>query len=279
MEMSEVSNKKFAAQVRLETIKEVGKRGFGHIGGALSATDLIAVLYNDVMNYDPKDPNKVDRDKLVMSKGHAGPAVYAALALKGFFPIEWLDTLNQPGTHLPSHCDKNLTPGIDMTTGSLGQGVSTSIGLALAQKLDGLDSYTYLCTGDGELDEGQCWEGALFAPSQNLDNLIWFVDYNKRQLDGATEDIIDLLNVAAKFESFGWHAQSIDGGDVDAIKAAIEVAKSVKGKPSAIVLNTTKGAGVKYVEDIFMNHHIPLVDEGLAEAIAQCEAGLAAIEA
>lgn len=155
---------KFAARIRLETVKQVGKRGFGHLGGALSVADALAVLYGGMMKIDPKKPDWPERDKLVMSKGHAGPAVYSVLVLKGYFPMDWLETLNQPGTHLPSHCDRKLTPGIDMTTGSLGQGVSAAI--ALAPKMDDKGARTYLFVGDGECNEGQVWEGALFANQQ-----------------------------------------------------------------------------------------------------------------
>jgi transketolase len=269
--VSKLDYDKFAAEIRLETVKEVGTRGFGHLGGALSVADVLAVLYTDVMKIDPKRPDWEDRDQLVMSKGHAGPSLYATLALKGYFPMDWLKTLNQPGTRLPSHCDKKLTPGIDMTTGSLGQGVSTAIGLALSQKMDERDSRTWLITGDGELDEGQCWEGALFAPNHDLDNLIWFVDFNKKQLDGRTAEISDLRDIAAKFAAFGWHTQRIDGGDTAAIKDAIDKAIAEKGTPSCIVLDTIKGAGVPCIEEIELNHHIPIEGEFLENAIKQCE--------
>jgi len=279
MEMTTAELKKFAAKIRLETVKEIGARGFGHLGGALSVVDALAVLYGGAMNIDPKNPDWADRDKLVMSKGHAGPALYATLALKGYFPLEWLATLNQPGTKLPSHCDRKLTPGIDMTTGSLGQGVSTAIGLALAQKMDGKNARTYLFVGDGECNEGQVWEGALFAPQHKLDNLILFVDYNHKQLDGTTEEIIDMGDITAKFSAFGWHAQSIDGGDMKAIENAIELAKSKKNKPSCIVLNTVKGAGVPCVAAIKLNHHIVLDGELLKTAINECEEALSKAEA
>lgn len=272
--MNTYEYKRFAAKIRLEIVKEIGALGFGHIGGSLSVADLLSVLYTDVMRYDPRNPGWPERDKLVMSKGHAGPAVYATLALKGFFPMDWLGTLNKPGTRLPSHCDRLLTPGIDMTTGSLGQGVSSAIGLALAQKIKGYDSYTYVITGDGELDEGQCWEGALFAPNRNLDNLIWFVDYNKRQLDGRTKEVIDLKDIAAKFNAFGWHTQDIDGTDPAEIRKAIDLAKEVKGIPSCIVLNTVKGGGVPAIADIEMNHHINVAGDLLANALAEAEAAL-----
>jgi transketolase len=223
------------------------------------------------MKIDPKKPDWPERDKLVMSKGHAGPALYATLALKGYFPADWLKTLNQPGTRLPSHCDRKLTPGVDMTTGSLGQGVSTAIGLALAQKMDNKDSSVYLITGDGEINEGQAWEGALFAPQQKLSNLIWFVDYNHKQLDSSTEEVIDLGDIAAKFSAFGWHSQSVKGNDVEAISNALDAAKAEKSKPSCIVLNTVKGAGVPCIEEIELNHHIVLEGDLLKKALLQAE--------
>ncbi len=266
--------KTFAAAIRLETVKEVGIRGFGHIGGALSITDLLALLYDGVMRIDPQNPEWPQRDKLVCSKGHAGPAIYATLAMKGYFPMDWLKTLNQPGTRLPSHCDRKLTPGIDMTTGSLGQGTSTAIGLALAQQMDGQGARTYLITGDGELNEGQCWEAAMFAPQHKLPNLTWFVDKNGKQLDGTTAEILPLLDVGAKFESFGWHMQTVNGNDIIELGEAIEAAKRETEKPSCIVMNTEKGAGLPMIEEIELNHHIVLEGDLLDKALAYAEAAL-----
>ncbi len=265
----------FATEIRIETVKEIGTRGFGHIGGALSVADTLAVLYSGVMKIDPQNPDWPDRDKLVMSKGHAGPSLYATLAMKGFFPMDWLKTLNQPGTRLPSHCDRKLTPGVDMTTGSLGQGASTAIGLALANKLDGRDGYVYLFLGDGECNEGQVWEAAQFAPQHKLDNLIAFVDYNKRQLDGDTDEILTQGDYAAKFSAFGWHAVNIDGHDYEAIENAIFEAKAAKGRPSCIVLNTVKGKGAECISSVKLNHHLQmekdLVESALAELKVQFE--------
>lgn len=270
--------KKFAASIRLETVKEVGIRGFGHIGGALSVVDALAVLYGGEMRIDPKNPTWAGRDKLVMSKGHAGPSVYAALALMGYFPIEELKTLNQPGTRLPSHCDRKLTPGIDMTTGSLGQGVSTAIGLAWAQKMDGNDARTYLFVGDGECGEGQVWEGAMFASANNLDNLTIFVDNNGKQLDGTTKDVLNTGDIGAKFAAFGWDVMSIDGNSIEAVSDAVKAAKARTGKPACIVLNTVKGAGVPCIENIELNHHIVLDGELLKQALAEVTATLEALE-
>jgi len=262
----------FAAQIRREEMKEFKELGFGHIGGSLSITDTIAALYGDIMHYDPQTPLWEKRDRLVCSKGHAGPAIYATLALKGFFPMEWLMTLNKPGTRLPSHCDKNLTPGIDMTTGSLGQGASTAAGLALALKYDKSDSRVYLILGDGECNEGQVWEMALFAAHKKLGNLIAFVDYNHKQLDGTTDEIMNLGDIGAKFASFGWFVQTIDGSDPDLVVAAVRTAQHMqKDRPAMIVLNTIKGAGVPACEAIEFNHHIVCGPQMADEAIAELD--------
>lgn len=260
---------KFATEIRLETLKEVKHLGFGHIGGAASIIETLAVLYGDAMNINPKDPDWADRDYFVCSKGHAGPAIYATLALKGYFSMDLLKTLNVNGTTLPSHCDRVLTTGIDMTTGSLGQGSSSAIGIALGNRLDKRNSTTYLMMGDGELNEGQVWEAAMFASHQKLDNLIAFVDENKKQLDGYTKDINDLLDIPKKFEAFGWHAQYVDGKDVGAIHEAILKAKEAKGQPSVIVLDTIKGQGYKFVEETVANHHMRFSDTDHANAEAE----------
>jgi transketolase len=267
--------KLFATTVRIETMKEFKIRTFGHVGGAMSIADTLSVLYEGVMRYDPKNPAWADRDKLVCSKGHAGPTLYSILALKGFFPLDWLSTLNIPGTRLPSHCDRNQTPGIDMTTGSLGQGMSTAIGMCLGDKIQGRDSYTFLIVGDGELNEGQIWEGAQFAGHHKMDHLIAFCDYNKKQLDGYTADIIDQKDIGAKFVAFGWDAQQVDGQDAEAVYEAIQTAKATPGKPHMIVLDTIKGAGIKAVEEMSSNHHIVVSAELADQAIADLEKLLA----
>ncbi len=267
----------FAEEIRVETMKELAHLGFGHIGGCMSVVELLSVLYGKEMRIDPKNPKWAERDKLVMSKGHAGPAVYAALALKGYFPKEQLLTLNQAGTHLPSHCDRNLTVGVDMTTGSLGQGISTAIGLAMGDRMMGRnDSYTYLVLGDGECDEGQVWEGAAFAAHQMLDHLIAFVDWNKQQLDGACEDVLDLGDMVQKFRSFGWYTQKVDGHSVDAILEAIEKGKAQHEKPVMIILDTVKGKGCELAENTFPCHHIKFTAEQIAPSIEKAEAVLAA---
>lgn len=270
--------KKFAVEIRRETIKCIGTLGVGHIGGALSIVDVLAVLYGGEMNIDPKDPKKDDRDMLVVSKGHAGPAVYATLALKGYFPVEMLDTLNKPGTNLPSHCDMNRTPGIDMTTGSLGQGASSAMGIACGNRLKGYDNYTYLILGDGEIEEGQVWEAAIFANAKKLSNVIAFVDYNKCQIDDHVEDLCALGDVAKKFESFGWYAQNVeDGNDVEQISAAIAKAKAQNEKPSVIVLNTVKGKGYSKIEGALGSHNMPVTAEMVEEALKELDEQLEAI--
>lgn len=252
---------RYAANIRLETIGAITKRGFGHIGGAMSIVEVLAALYGYIMRIDPKKPSWDERDWLVCSKGHAGPALYAALALKGYFDKEILSTLNEGGTILPSHCDRNKTPGIDMTTGSLGQGISTAIGVALGNRLDNKDSYTYLILGDGELNEGQVWEGVMFANHYKLDNLIVFVDYNKQQLDGYTKDIMDIGDIAEKFVAFGWDVIKTDGHNPAAICDAVKEAKSRAGKPSVIILDTCKGSGCTFAEGIVDNHHMVVSEE------------------
>lgn len=263
--------KKLAAQIRMETVKEIGNLGIGHIGGSLSLGEVLGVLYGGAMKIDPENPKWEERDWLVLSKGHAGPALYATLAIKGYFPMEELKTLNHPGTNLPSHCDRNRTVGIDMTTGSLGQGASTAAGVALGHKLDEKSNYVYLILGDGECNEGQVWEMALFANQFKLGNLIAFVDYNKQQLDGYTKDICDIGDVAKKFEDFGWYSQNIDGHDVEKIYEAIEKAKEQKEKPSMIVLNTVKGRGCKFTEGILSNHNMSVSKDQMDKAVCDFE--------
>lgn len=270
--------KKFAVEIRKETIKCLANLGVGHIGGALSIVDVLAVLYGGEMNIDPKDPKKDNRDMLVVSKGHAGPAVYATLALKGYFPLEMLDTLNKPGTNLPSHCDMNRTPGIDMTTGSLGQGASSAMGIACGNRLKGYDNYTYLILGDGEIEEGQVWEAAIFANAKKLTKMIAFVDYNKCQIDDYVEDLCAMGDVAKKFESFGWYAQNVeDGNDVEQIAAAIASAKAQSEKPSVIVLNTVKGKGYSKIENALGSHNMPVTAEMAEEALKELDQQLEAM--
>ena len=260
---------RFALEIRLKTVECIKSRGFGHIGGSLSVCDVLAVLYGDIMNYDPKDPKKADRDKFVSSKGHAGPAVYATLALKGFFPEEELMTLNQPGTNLPSHCDMNKTPGIDMTTGSLGQGTSEAVGLALGDKLLGRDCRTYLLVGDGEANEGQVWEAAMFAAANKLSRLVAIVDNNGLQIDGRNAEVCDLGDISAKFRAFGWDAREVDGHDVEALYEALSSAREHAGGPSVVIAHTVKGKGVSFMEDQVGWHGKAPNAEQAAQALAE----------
>ena len=260
-----------ALEIRKLTIEEIGTLGTGHIGGAMSIVDLLALLYFHRMRVDPTQPRMPDRDQLVVSKGHAGPAVYAALALKGYFPKEWLGTLNKGGTKLPSHCDRNLTPGIDMTTGSLGQGFSAALGIALGLRMDKKSATVYTIIGDGESDEGQIWEAALFAGSQGLSNVIGFTDYNKQQLDGYTKDIINLGDLEAKWNAFGWFTQRVDGHDIAALDEAVENAVSQDKKPSMIIMDTIKGKGCSFAEGIQNNHSMAFDLAKAREAIAELE--------
>ncbi|MCG8485411.1 MAG: transketolase [Clostridia bacterium] len=260
---------RLSADIRIETIKALTEAGFGHIGGSASIADVLGVLYGGVMNIDPSKPTWEDRDWLVLSKGHSGPALYAALGIKGYFPMEWLKTVNKEGTSLPSHCDRLKTPGIDMTTGSLGQGISSAVGIALGNRVKGKDSYTYCILGDGEIQEGQVWEGVQTASHFKMDHFIAFVDDNKKQLDGRVENICEPFDVENKFRAFGWHAQTVKGYDIKEIYDAIEQAKAAKGMPSVIILDTIKGLGVSFAEKLDFNHYMVIdwvmANEGIEE--------------
>ena len=253
--------KAFACGIRIAAIEAIHAIGQGHIGGALSMADALAVLYGREMRVDPKNPTWPERDKFVCSKGHAGPAVYGTLALMGYFPYEELKTMNRPHTNLPSHTDRNKTPGVDMTTGSLGQGTSLAAGMALGDKLKGRPSRVFLMVGDGESNEGQVWEAFAFAAAKKLGNLVVLLDWNKRQLDGWTKDVLPMGDYVKKFEAFGFDTVKVDGNDVDAVAAALERTRKGGDKPYAIVLDTVKGAGVAEVAEKAMNHSLPVSDE------------------
>ncbi|MDR1507636.1 MAG: transketolase [Treponema sp.] len=261
-----------AKEIRKLTIEEIGSLGSGHIGGSMSIVDVLTLLYYHKMKIDPANPRWEGRDQLVVSKGHAGPAVYAALASKGYFPLDWLKTLNRGGTKLPSHCDRTLTPGIDMTAGSLGQGFSAAIGIALAFRMDKKPNAVYAIIGDGESDEGQIWEGALFAAARNISNIVAFTDYNKQQLDGYTKDILDLGDLAAKWNAFGWFTQEVNGHDFEELDTAIDTARSQNRKPSMIIMHTIKGKGCSFAEGIEKNHSMSFNLEKAQEAIAALDA-------
>lgn len=252
-----------AKEIRKLTIKSIGQLSVGHIGGSVDLAELLAVLYYHEMNIDPTNPKLPTRDRFVLSKGHGGPAVYSVLAMKGYISLTDLDTLNRPGTTLPSHCDMNRTTGIDMTTGSLGQGFSCAVGMAISAKMDGFPSYIYTCIGDGESQEGQIWEAAMLASSRQLGNLIAFTDYNNMQIDGYIEEINGLYPLDKKWESFGWYVQSVDGHSVEQIVHAIENAKKYKNTPSMILLNTIKGKGCDFCENMLSSHSVKNITKGM----------------
>ena len=262
----------FCKETRKYTVKQIASLGLGHIGGSLSMVELLAVLYNKCMNIDPKNPKMEGRDRLVLSKGHCGPGLYTVLALKGFYPIETLYTLNQPGTILPSHVDMLKTPGIDMSTGSLGQGLSCAAGMAKASKIVKDGAYIYAILGDGECQEGQIWEAAMTAKQYCLDNMITFVDVNKAQCDGWTEEIVSMKHLKEMWQAFGFAVQEVDGHNVEQIYDAVVRAKETKGIPSVILLNTVKGKGFVTFESLGAKcHHIPISQEMAEQALAELE--------
>ncbi len=270
--------KALAVRIRLAALDAIHSIGSGHVGGALSMADVMAVLYGREMNIRVQDPKWPDRDKLVCSKGHAGPGVYGTLAVMGYFPYEELKTLNQNGTRLPSHCDRNKTPGIDATTGSLGQGTSQAVGLALGDRLKGRKDRVFLIVGDGEMNEGQCWEAFAFAAAHKLSNLVVLIDWNKKQLDGLCNDVLPMGDFVQKMEAFGFDAVQVNGNDVAEVASALERTRQGGDKPFAIVLDTVKGAGVEEVASMAMNHSIPVNDEKYEKWTTELKAELAALE-
>ncbi|CAE1148228.1 transketolase [Serratia sp. JUb9] len=264
-----------AKAIRLETLKALTGLGFGHYGGCMSVVETLAVLYGEVMRIDPGDPDWPQRDNFVLSKGHAGPALYSTLALKGYFPLEELGTLNQNGTRLPSHPDRLRTRGVDATTGSLGQGVSIAAGMALSHRLAQRDNRVFCLLGDGELNEGQCWEAFQFIAHHNLHNLTLFIDYNKQQLDGLLDEVIKPFDLAGKFRAFGFAAESVKGDDIAAIRAAVAPRRSGEQRPLVVILDSVKGQGVPYLEQLSNSHHLrltPEVRQHIEHAIAELEA-------
>jgi len=248
--LEETQLRHFAARIRIETLKEYHAVGSGHVGGSMSVVETLAVLYGKAMNINANDPQWHDRDRYVMSKGHAGPALYAALALKGYFPMEWLSTLNHNGTRLPSHCDMKKTPGVDVTTGSLGQGISMAVGIVMGQQMDGKGACTYLMLGDGELNEGTMWEAAAAIHHYKLGNLVGFVDCNHLSFDGPTNEVLYMGNLADKFRLCGWYAIELDGHDMNAIVDAIDNLPPPDSKiPVVIVADTIKGKGIGFMEN------------------------------
>lgn len=239
---------KQAVDIRISGLKMVQKAHSGHIGGAFSMSEIMAVLYFDKMNIRPEEPDWEDRDRFVLSKGHCTAALYPTLALRGYFDVGILDTFRRIDGHLSGHAEMRYVPGVDMSTGSLGQGFSAAVGMAVGAKLSGKELSVYAVMGDGEIQEGQIWEGCMYAGAHKLDNLIGIVDSNKVQLDGTVQEVLDTGDLRAKFESFGFFVQSIDGHDVEAIAEAVDRAKAEKGRPSMIIANTVKGKGISFME-------------------------------
>lgn len=239
---------KIARKLRRHVINMTGKAGSGHPGGSLSAADIVTTLYFKILRHDPKDPRWKDRDRFILSKGHAAPVLYAALAESGYFPLEELSTLRRPGSCLQGHCDMTATPGVEMSSGSLGQGLSFGIGIALAGRLDARNYRVYVLLGDGECDEGQVWEAAMASAHFKLDNMVAIVDHNEQQIDGWNYEVMNLEPLAEKWKSFGWHAIEVDGHDFAQLISTLEKAKQIKVKPTVIIAKTVKGKGVSFME-------------------------------
>ena len=269
--MNKLELQKKAVEVRKGIVTGVYNAKSGHPGGSLSAADLFTYLYFEEMNVDPKNPEDENRDRFVLSKGHTAPGYYAALALKGFFPIEDLKTLRHVGSYLQGHPDKKHTPGVDMSSGSLGQGLSVAVGMALAAKMQGKDYRTYCLCGDGEIQEGQIWEAAMWAGHRKLDNLVVIVDNNNLQIDGSIEDVCSPYPIDKKFEAFNFHVINIDGNDFDQIRAAFKEARETKGMPTAIIAKTVKGKGVSFMENAAGWHGKAPNDEEYEIAMADLE--------
>lgn len=278
----DISTKKeleiFATKVRMGVIEGTYCAKAGHPGGSLSIADVLAWLYNKEMNIDPKNPKKEDRDRLVLSKGHAAPALYAALALKGFFPTDEIKTLRHKGALLQGHPDMKHIPGVDMSTGSLGQGISAACGMAVSGKMANKDYRVYTILGDGEIQEGQVWEAAMFAGFKKLDNLVAFVDYNNLQIDGKMTEVMSDLPIDKKFEAFNWHVINIDGNNLEEIEKAYNEAREVKGKPVCIIGKTVKGKGVSFMEDVCGWHGVAPNEEQYNDAMKELKATLEGLE-
>ncbi len=267
--------KAIASEIRLGALKGVHAAKSGHPGGSLSIADILAYLYFYKMKVDTKNPADPDRDRFVLSKGHTAPALYAALALKGFFPIEELGKLRQVDSFLQGHPDMKHTPGVDMSTGSLGMGISAAAGMALAAKLDGKDYRTYTIVGDGESEEGQVWEACMFAAHYNLDNFCVIIDWNGLQIDGTVEEVMNPTPHDKKLEAFGFNVISIDGHDFEQIDAAFTAAEACKGKPTAIIAKTVKGKGVSFMENQVGWHGNAPDDAQYEQAVAEIKAAMA----
>ncbi len=269
--MNKLELQKVANEVRKGIITSVHAAKAGHPGGSLSAADIFTYLYFEEMNVDPKDPKKADRDRFVLSKGHTAPGLYSALAQKGYFPVEDLETLRHLGSYLQGHPDMKHIPGVDMSSGSLGQGISATVGMAIAGKMDNADYRVYTLLGDGEIQEGQVWEASMMAGFRKLDNLVVIVDNNNLQIDGAIDEVCSPYPIDKKFEAFNFHVINIDGNDFDQIDAAFKEAKATKGMPTAIIAHTVKGKGVSFMENQVGWHGTAPNDEQYAVAMEELE--------
>ena len=269
--MNKLELMKTANEIRKGIVTALHSAKAGHPGGSLSATEIFTYLYFEEMNVDPKDPKKADRDRFVLSKGHTAPGLYSTLAQKGFFPKEDLVTLRHTGSYLQGHPDMKHIPGVDMSSGSLGQGISAAVGMAIAGKLDNADYRVYTLLGDGEIQEGQVWEASMLAAHRKLDNLVVIVDNNNLQIDGAITEVNSPYPIDKKFEAFNFHVINIDGNDFDQIDAAFKEAKTVKGQPTAIIAKTVKGKGVSFMENQVGWHGKAPNDEEYAIAMAELE--------
>lgn len=268
-----------ANKIRRDAVLAVYSAKSGHPGGSLSIADLLALLYFEVMNIDPKNPKMENRDRFVLSKGHTAPALYSALALRGFFPEEDIKTFRHIDSYLQGHPDMNKVPGVDMSTGSLGQGVSAAGGMALAAKLDGKDYRVYTVLGDGELEEGQVWEQAMFAAHYKLDNMTVFIDFNGLQIDGDITEVMNPTPIDKKFEAFGWHTIVTDAHDFDKLAAAIDEAKATKGKPTAVIMKSVKGKNVSFMENNAAWHGSAPNEEQFKAATAELDKIIEELEA
>ena len=266
--------KTIATNVRKDALTAVHAAASGHPGGSLSVADVLTLLYFEVMNIDPKDPKNPDRDRFVLSKGHCSPALYGVLAERGFFPKEDLITFRKTGSYLQGHPDMKGIPGVDMSTGSLGQGICAANGMALAGKIDNKPYRVYTVLGDGELEEGQVWEAAMYASHYGLDNLTVFVDFNGLQIDGNISDVLSPLPIDKKFEAFGFNVILCDAHDFEEMLSAINEAKNTKGKPTAIILKSVKGKGVSFMENNAAWHGSAPNDEQFAQAIKELDDAL-----
>ena len=269
--MNKLELQKVANEVRKGIITSVHAAKAGHPGGSLSAADIFTYLYFEEMNVDPKDPKKADRDRFVLSKGHTAPGLYSALAQKGYFPVEDLETLRHLGSYLQGHPDMKHIPGVDMSSGSLGQGISAAVGMAIAGKMDNADYRVYTLLGDGEIQEGQVWEASMMAGFRKLDNLVVIVDNNNLQIDGTIDEVCSPYPIDKKFEAFNFHVINIDGNDFDQIDAAFKEAKATKGMPTAIIAHTVKGKGVSFMENQVGWHGTAPNDEQYAVAMEELE--------